>query len=171
MAETLDVRRLLREEGVPAKGEGRFDLSEQDFVGFTVPQPVTMRWEAVAGGGVVRLHLWLQAELATECVRCLSPAVLPLAVEKEYAFEPGDLVGEYPEYPTAGDGVLDLFELAYGEVVMEGPVQPLCREDCEGLCSMCGSLKANCRCEEEAPAEADPRWAALRALLEEESPE
>jgi len=42
-------------------------------------------------------------------------------------------------------------------------MKPLCREDCQGLCPVCGADKntGTCSCEESTP---DPRWAALAAL-------
>ncbi len=44
------------------------------------------------------------------------------------------------------------------------PMKPLCRTDCQGLCSMCGTnLNAErCSCE---PRWVDPRLAALQALV------
>jgi uncharacterized protein len=42
-------------------------------------------------------------------------------------------------------------------------MKPLCREDCQGLCPVCGADKNTgaCSCVESSP---DPRWAALAAL-------
>ena len=49
------------------------------------------------------------------------------------------------------------------QVILDAPMQPLCREDCRGLCPQCGTnLNTDaCAC---APAWEDPRLAALKAL-------
>ena len=43
------------------------------------------------------------------------------------------------------------------------PTQIVCREDCAGLCSVCGE-NLNRVPEHEHEREPDPRWAALREL-------
>ena len=44
------------------------------------------------------------------------------------------------------------------------PMQPLCRQDCQGLCARCGQNlnAAGCSC----PPETDERWNALQALAQ-----
>jgi uncharacterized protein len=56
----------------------------------------------------------------------------------------------------------DLEPVLRDAVVLALPLQPVCREDCLGLCSECGALL------NEDPDHhhdaADPRWAALQGL-------
>jgi uncharacterized protein len=42
------------------------------------------------------------------------------------------------------------------------PVQPLCRDDCPGLCAECGARLADDP--EHRHESADPRWAALQGF-------
>jgi len=69
-----------------------------------------------------------------------------------------------PDEIVLTEDELDLGELIVQEVLMDLPLQPLCREDCPGLCSRCGGLKGSeeCRCEEEK--EIDPRWQKLMTM-------
>lgn len=106
-----------------------------------------------------------------ECSRCLAP----------YAFEADELFSLFlcrRPAPAAGGGELsredidvsyyeaDLFPvapIAEERVQMAIPMKPLCREECRGLCALCGedlNLGA-CGCVSET---ADPRWNALRDL-------
>ena len=48
-------------------------------------------------------------------------------------------------------------------MVLDLPFQPLCREDCLGLCAECGA-KLNDHPEHGHDAPIDPRWEALRTL-------
>ncbi len=161
----LDVRKLLSPAGESQRGGGEACFSARDFEGFTVPAPAGVEWRASARHGAAQLWLRVTAVLHAECARCLAPARYTLSVEKTYPLSQSDAQDEYPELPITPDGILDLAEMAYGEVVMEAPAAILCREDCPGLCPQCGAA-GGCDCTRHR--EADPRWAPLLALLQDE---
>lgn len=162
----LDIKKLLRPGAELAEGSEVFDFRGWDFYGYEVPAPVRFSWRAAPAGGVVRLAIVLDAEASAECARCLEPASQPVHIEKEYAIREEDLREEYPQFPILSGGLLDLREMAYGELVIEGPVVVLCREDCGGLCQQCGRPQDECGCE--AAPEGDPRLQVLRQLLQDE---
>jgi uncharacterized protein len=92
-----------------------------------------------------------------ECVRCLIDVDIPVQVEFQelfaYSFD------EAFDY-TVQDDSLDLEPLVRDAVVLSLPFQPVCQEDCLGLCPECGvRLLDNPGHEHDAPV--DPRWAAL----------
>jgi uncharacterized protein len=92
-----------------------------------------------------------------ECVRCLIDVQIPVQVEFQelfaYSFD------EAFDYMVQDDHV-DLEPLVRDAVVLSLPFQPVCQEDCLGLCPECGvRLLDNPGHEHEAPV--DPRWAAL----------
>ena len=95
-----------------------------------------------------------------ECVRCLIDVALPIEVEFQelfaYSFD------EAFDY-TVHDDYVDLEPVVRDAVVLSLPFQPVCQEDCLGLCPQCGvRLLDNPGHEHEAPV--DPRWAALAGL-------
>jgi uncharacterized protein len=95
-----------------------------------------------------------------ECVRCLTELELPVQVEFQelfaYSFD------EAFDY-TVQDDHVDLEPLVRDAVVLSLPFQPVCQEDCPGLCPECGvRILDNPGHEHEAPV--DPRWAALAGL-------
>ena len=95
-----------------------------------------------------------------ECVRCLIDVKVPIEVEFQelfaYSFD------EAFDYMVHDDHV-DLEPVVRDAVVLSLPFQPVCQEDCLGLCPECGvRLLDNPGHEHEAPA--DPRWAALAGL-------
>ena len=65
--------------------------------------------------------------------------------------------------PGGGSVEVNPAALVWEEFSLALPVNPLCGEYCKGLCPACGcnGNQANCSC---APAEGDPRLAALRGL-------
>ena len=62
------------------------------------------------------------------------------------------------------DDQLDLGRVLETETTLALPMRALCREDCRGLCPVCGGNRnaEACACRSEAT---DPRWAALRGLV------
>ena len=61
--------------------------------------------------------------------------------------------------------LLDLEPVLRDTVVLALPFQPLCREDCPGLCAECGARLADDP-EHQHEEPVDPRWAALQGLTE-----
>ena len=112
-------------------------------------------------------RLVLRGELTgrgdAECDRCLKQYSLcfPVPVEAVILRDAGGA-------PDDGDtpvihqrqGEVDLTDLLREAVVLAVPLQRVCREDCRGLCALCGAdLNAEtCDCPQ---ADVDPRWQGL----------
>jgi uncharacterized protein len=65
-------------------------------------------------------------------------------------------------YELEGE-LLDLEPVIRDAVVLALPFQPVCSEDCPGLCSQCGARLADDP--EHHHEDVDPRWAALQNLV------
>ena len=59
---------------------------------------------------------------------------------------------------------LDVDELVYSEILVNWPMKVLCREDCKGICKVCGMNlnKGECNCQR---TELDPRMAAIQDVF------
>jgi uncharacterized protein len=116
------------------------------------------RMESLHDGILVSGRVVATAE--GECVRCLIDVKLPIRVEFQELFAYS--VDEAFDY-TVHDDHVDLEPVVRDAVVLSLPFQPVCQEDCLGLCPECGvRLLDNPGHEHEAPI--DPRWAALAGL-------
>ncbi len=126
------------------------------------------------------LQGWLEGEVILECGRCLEPYTQLLHMDVEIEFQPSIsiLTGELlppPEddsiYLLDGHHILDLTEPIREQVLLNLPMRPLCREDCAGLCPICGKNLNEGPCEGH-PEEVDERLAGLSSLLfPDETPE
>ncbi|GLB68491.1 hypothetical protein AHIS1636_29330 [Arthrobacter mangrovi] len=105
-----------------------------------------------------------------ECGRCLDPIAYEQAVRVQelFYFEGFDSQDQGPDDEEAEEqrrvehDSIDLEPVLRDAVVTALPFQPVCREDCQGLCPECGMRL------EEDPGHhhevLDPRWAALAGL-------
>ena len=86
--------------------------------------------------------LFVQGDFETtvkaECVRCLAEFVQPLQTtfSELYAFDQRSITESNLLVPP--DGYIDLGPLVREYLILEIPIRPLCREDCKGLCPICG---------------------------------
>lgn len=112
--------------------------------------------------GAVIARGTVEAPWAGECRRCLGAASGRARAEVWEVFE--EQHDPEQTYPLHGDQ-LDLEPMARDAVLLELPLAPLCKVECEGLCPTCGADRnvGGCDCEHTA---GDPRWAALDVLRE-----
>jgi len=124
------------------------------------------------GGVLVQGRLHAQATLT--CSRCLEPVAVPLDVDLEEIFTPTiDVLTGRPVQSEEEDRalwiddrhLLDLGEVLRQDVLVALPMHVVCREECRGLCPVCGQNlnQGSCGC----TPEPDARWAALLDLLKE----
>ncbi len=110
----------------------------------------------------------LQATTTMECVRCLSEFEQPLAirVDELFAYTSGQTTDPLLVVPETG--VLDLSLLLREYLLLDLPLQPLCKADCLGLCPECGNNLNESPCSHPQD-QIDPRLVALQLLLEDSS--
>lgn len=111
----------------------------------------------------------MQARVAAQCVRCLTEIQQPLEVDftEMYAFNKSQATESGLILPD--DQHIDLAPLLREYFLLEVPIGPLCKEDCKGLCPVCGvNLNVNDHTHEDEVI--DPRLSVLKSLLEEQEP-
>jgi len=111
-----------------------------------------------------------RAALEGECARCLEPISDEIEVRFQELFvydDRGVDPDEELEVSTLQDDLVDLEPLLRDAVVLALPFQPLCQDDCPGLCPECGARLADDP-DHGHDEPVDPRWSALAALTEPE---
>ncbi len=144
----------------------------------TVPAPTDLGIEllGVPAGSPVEVQLRLESvmegvlasglarvTLAGECARCLDliDDELEVQLQELYVYPESD--AEEDEASRLDGELLDLEPVLRDSVVLALPFQPVCEQDCPGLCVECGARLSD------DPGHAhdesvDPRWAALSGL-------
>lgn len=130
------------------------------------PLHLDLELDAVVEGILVRGTV--DVDLEVPCARCLKPQRLEHTVPVAELFTDPRRVEEDDDedgYRIDDDlAHLDLGPLLRDTVVMEVPVRVLCRDDCQGLCPVCGQDRNEADCGHRPDEEPDPRWAALADL-------
>ncbi len=106
-----------------------------------------------------------EAGLVGECARCLEEIRDEIVADFQELFVYEESDAEEDEASRLEGDLLDLEPLLRDAVVLTLPFQPLCQDDCPGLCIECGArLADDPGHQHDEPI--DPRWAALQGLAE-----
>jgi uncharacterized protein len=108
------------------------------------------------------LRLRFETELDGPCMRCLEPADQSVEIDAREVDQPGG--GEELDSPYLEADELDLRAWARDALALALPTQIVCREECLGLCAVCGENLNDAAPGHAHEREPDPRWAALREL-------
>jgi uncharacterized protein len=132
------------------------------------PVDLDLRLEAVMDGVLVTADA--SASLEGECVRCLEAITDDVEVTFQELYLYDDTrdaasVEEDEDLSLLDGDLLDLEPALRDAVVLALPFQPLCTEDCPGLCPDCGARLADDP-DHHHDAPVDPRWAGLAGLNE-----
>ncbi len=108
-----------------------------------------------------------QASTDSTCGRCLADSKQTLKTEFTELFTflshaDADTELIYPE-----DGQIDFGPIVREYLLIELPINPLCQDDCKGLCPVCGENLNTQTCDHGADS-IDPRLAKLKSLLDED---
>lgn len=172
----FNVAELLKAATGASKTVDLHDELPFDEADATLVAPVQGQLQFIREPGGILVEGALETEARMGCSRCLEPVDVALTVQLEEAFKPTVYIPGGPEVAPASEReseteidehhVLDLSEVVRQNLATALPWTVTCRPGCAGLCPQCGANlnKTTCDC----VPEVDPRWAHLRALLDEE---
>lgn len=124
-------------------------------------------------GNNVLLHADLSTTVTMECSRCLMGYPEQITGELVVLYQraergiPVRFVREQADEMEMLDYEAKQIDIGWRieEAIRLGlPLKPLCREDCRGLCPMCGTDLNDATCDCRSDHE-DPRWQALKMLF------
>lgn len=106
-------------------------------------------------------------EVLIPCGRCLEevPTSIHFDIDKELNIQGDSVVDEELEEIDYLIGFeLDVDKLVYAEILVNWPMRVLCKDDCKGICKVCGMNlnKGACTCQR---TELDPRMAAIQDIF------
>ncbi len=145
--------------------EAALDFSQVEFQGMQpFVKPVQVSGTITARAGVVALSARATFEFSGRCDRCLTPFTRDYDLPLEHILVTSLENEENDDYILLENYSLNLDDLVLGDILLELPYKSLCREDCRGLCPLCGKdlNEGLCGCRSQST---DPRLEVLRQLL------
>ncbi|MDH3225598.1 MAG: DUF177 domain-containing protein [Thermoleophilia bacterium] len=141
-------------------------LGGQEYMVAPAPTPATIDISVGTTGRTFRLRL--EGELVGVCWRCVTETRTAFSMDSwEYQHD-----GRAPDQDEEGldcayldADLLDVARWAQDAIIEGLPNTIVCRRDCAGICSGCGTNlnTGTCSCEGPRP---DPRWAGLAELAD-----
>ncbi|HEY9575262.1 MAG TPA: DUF177 domain-containing protein [Lachnospiraceae bacterium] len=138
---------------------GDFPLEEAATIHFDL-EHIKNRLVKVEARGEV--SLWIP------CGRCLQPVKVDFPIEVS---EEIDLTLSFDERRNSEHSgnyiegqVLDTNQCVDNEILIQWPLRVLCKDDCKGICSHCGSNRNITKCDCDTK-ELDPRMAAIKDIF------
>lgn len=178
----IDLDELGLSFGGATSLDGEVEPGEVEIGGQTYlpdPEVVPFRLDLSRTSAGYALRLRFKSSLSGPCFRCLGEAGAEVEVDAREVDQPSldgiegaelnpdesGLVLAELDSPYVDRGVLDLGQWAHDALILALPNQIICREDCLGLCPVCGeSLNGADPADHDHGQTGDPRWAKLRDL-------
>lgn len=163
----LNLLPILNFEGRKMPFDVRLDMKNYPEDTFRFLSPVKLQGKVInIGGGFFDLSAQGEVRVALTCDRCAENFERDIAfsVEERLKKEETEAHEEDQEIIAFTGNGIALDDLVYGSLFMSLPGKTLCREDCKGLCPICGKNLnlESCSCDTQTT---DPRFDILDQLL------
>lgn len=106
----------------------------------------------------------MSTQVRRTCGRCLKEFTAVTKAEVLEKFYPASADNIEKDAFVYDSDVLDITEPLRESLLLAEPIQALCKEDCQGLCAVCGAdlNDGDCGCDK---VSVDPRLAALKQFI------
>ncbi len=161
----LDITSILSVQGNSLPVSGKILLDSVVFCGteFVFGEEAEISGTIVNNSGVFVLNADVKGKVTVNCARCGK------LTDAEFSFELNEKLIKQgspctDEEATLFDGsVIDIKELVLNGFLMNAPSKYLCKEDCKGICPVCGKNRneTDCDCDSHSM---DPRLDILNNI-------
>lgn len=161
----INISDLINKKSEKKHLDIKLDMKEinNGFEKYPVLEPMNLIGSLSRVSDILYLDAEVKGVIELECSRCLEkfPYVVDLEINEKLTNDPEN---KDDEVIFINDENLDINEIIENNVIINLPIQRLCREDCKGLCPMCGTNLnlSTCNCHEE---NIDPRLEKLKDLF------
>ena len=140
--------------------------------------PVEVSGNILPRGRGIALQGRLSATVEVDCDRCLSPVTIPVdgnidlryTTVQDYQSSPASEIEAADMTLSVFDGAaIDLDEAVKEQLLLAVPARTVCREDCRGLCPVCGADRNRSECQCQVNADRS-QWGALAEMLDDQQP-
>ena len=161
----IELESVFNTEGLKVPFDYELSLSHVEVSGICpIQKPVRVNGSVGNKAGIVTLKGQASFLYEAPCDRCAEDVSREFTVELEHILVRELNNDDNDDYTVVPNLRLELNDLVEEDVNLALPGKFLCKEDCKGLCHICGKNLNNEQCSCKEPM--DPRWAALAQLLD-----
>ena len=146
----MNIKNILNIPGTSKKFDFSVPEEQLAFIrGYVFHTPVQVTGSIENHAGAVVLNLQIAFSLLVTCDRCLKEFVREFSYDTEHMVVRSLHDEENEEnYVIAKAESIDIAEIAVADLLLELPSKMLCKEDCKGLCPVCGCDRnvTECNC-------------------------
>lgn len=164
----IELNNIFNNDGETFQLDHKMCLTDYELDGgYPFQTPVSIVGQVTNKVGIVTLSSKARFTFHGVCDRCAEPLTHDFTIDMHHLLVTHLNDSDNDDYLVVEGGVLNLDELALTDILLALPSKMLCRDDCQGLCPICGQNlnESHCNCKKAV----DPRLEALMQLLEEES--
>jgi uncharacterized protein len=162
----FELKSVFLNEGHEQQLHYLLDFTDIDIDGvFPFTSPVSVTATARNRAGLVTMTLDCSYDYTRCCDRC--GEAFTRHEKKQFAHKLAQTLADEgnDDYIETPDFTVELDEVVVSDILLCLPQKNLCKEDCKGLCPVCGQNRntADCCCEQKS---VDPRLEILKQLMD-----
>lgn len=156
----LDLDAVFNSEGESIEFDYEFSQDDAEFV-----SPVKVAGSVFNKTGIVYLKADAKFDYSTSCAKCNKPLLKHATVPVRHTLLNHAESEDNDEFIVLDGMRINLDDLVSEDIYLAIPSRFLCKDDCKGLCAICGADLNVEQCNCKAPS--DPRWDSLKDIFSE----
>ncbi len=135
----LNIRDVFNTTGLVKELDFKIPLSVLDEVnGYKFTVPVKVKGQVFNRADIVNARFSTEFTLGLVCDRCLKEFERTYSFDFEHTIVKSLNNSDNDDYIVSDGDFVDFGEVALSDILLSLPVKILCKDDCKGLCMVCG---------------------------------
>lgn len=163
----IDLTDIIKNENGKLSIKEYFDMPKVSFMGeeFAFSEPICIEGVILNNSKALELNVTASGKASVHCARCGKPLTVSVSFPiLETLMREEEAAPEDDEVILYSGKEIELDDIIISNFLMNVPVKYLCRDDCKGLCPICGAdlNETTCGCSKDTM---DPRLEKLAEIM------
>lgn len=162
----FELKSVFQNEGEEKQVNYKLDIADIDIDGvFPFRTPIDVTATAKNRASLVSLSIRACFSYSRSCDRCSTDFTREMDILFEHKLAQTLVDDGNDDYIETPDFKLELDDIVISDILLSLPQKNLCKDDCKGLCQICGKNlnEGDCSCDKR---EIDPRLEMLKQFMD-----
>jgi len=162
----FELKSVFQNEGEEKQVNYKLDIADIDIDGvFPFRTPIDVTATAMNRASLVSLTIRACFSYSRSCDRCSTDFTREMDMLFEHKLAQTLVDDGNDDYIETPDFKLELDDIVISDILLSLPQKNLCKDDCKGLCQICGKNlnEGDCSCDKR---EIDPRLEMLKQFMD-----